>query len=492
MEKTIRIQFNVLKRIEIFFDKAMNMKKMKRLLPLLAAAWMSLLPARAQAAEDLPRGAQIDKVVCAADATQSYALYLPAAYSPERRWPVIYCFDPGARGDWPVGLFKAAAEKYGYILVGSNNSRNGPWEPINRAVQAVWADTQKRLAIDNSRVYSAGHSGGAQVALTFGLFLGKPWAGVISICGSIPDLPQPAALPKDLAVFIATGIHDFNYWPSHKIASTLDNLGRTNRLETFSGGHAWPPAAMIEGGLAWLELQAMKKGLRPRDEGWIAAQFRERLGQARAIEQKGNGPEAYEAYLAVVVDFRGLCSITAAETAAARLHRPEEIEKYRRELKSAEKKELQRFALTNAALQGYQNNADINERRRQLERIGIPALRREAEKGSDTASGQSARRLLGYLSAWAVPTADRAYRRGEMKTAADFYELAVLIRPESGHTWYNLACVRARLGEKKAALVALEKAVGNGMRDRATIENDSDLEKLRAEAGYRRLLEDIK
>lgn len=458
---------------------------------LLAMALFGLLPVKAGAAEELSRGAVVDKVVCAADATQSYALYLPSFYSRERRWPIIYCFDPGAQGKVPINLFREAAEIYGYILVGSNNSQNGPWEPINRAIQAVWADTQKRFAIDNSRVYATGHSGGAQVALCFGLFLGRPWAGTIAICGSMPDLPQPDALPKDLVVFIATGIYDFNYWPSHKIGSILDGLNRANRLETFSGGHAWPPADTILDALAWIEIQAMKKGLRQRDDGWIAAQFAERLGRAQAIEQKENSAEAHEAFLAVAADFRGLCDITAAETALARLDRPKEIEKYRKELKAAEKGELERFARTNATLQGYPKNNDIIERHQWLDQINIHGLLKAAEKESDRFAGQSARRLLGYLLAWAVPSAAQAYQRGDMRMAGDFYELVVLIRPESGYAWYNLACVRALLGEKKAALRALEKAVSNGVRDRATIEKDPDLEGLRGEAGYVRLLDNI-
>ena len=47
---------------------------------------------------DLPRGRVIDRVACKSSVTQSYALYLPSAYSPDRTWPVLYAFDAGARG----------------------------------------------------------------------------------------------------------------------------------------------------------------------------------------------------------------------------------------------------------------------------------------------------------------------------------------------------------------------------------------------------------
>jgi hypothetical protein len=59
-----------------------------------------------------------------------------------------YAFDPGARGKLPVERFKEAAEKYGWILAGSNNSRNGPLQPSAEAWRALWQDTHDRFAID--------------------------------------------------------------------------------------------------------------------------------------------------------------------------------------------------------------------------------------------------------------------------------------------------------------------------------------------------------
>src|SRR5215475_9368948 len=39
-----------------------------------------------QARVDFSHGAITDKVICMADPTQSYALYLPSAYAPQRNW----------------------------------------------------------------------------------------------------------------------------------------------------------------------------------------------------------------------------------------------------------------------------------------------------------------------------------------------------------------------------------------------------------------------
>src|SRR5436190_11059743 len=109
-------------------------------------------------------GTVVSRLVCHDDPAQSYALYLPSKYSPDRRWPILYAFDPFARGKAAVEVYKLAAEKYGYIVVASNNSKNGPVAEQLAAAQAVWLDTHRRFAIDKDRVYTTGLSGGARVA----------------------------------------------------------------------------------------------------------------------------------------------------------------------------------------------------------------------------------------------------------------------------------------------------------------------------------------
>jgi hypothetical protein len=73
-----------------------------------AVLWGAILPVfsgrvESQKAGNLPLtppapGQVIEKVVCEGSPDESYALYLPSNYTPSKRWPIIYAFDPGARG----------------------------------------------------------------------------------------------------------------------------------------------------------------------------------------------------------------------------------------------------------------------------------------------------------------------------------------------------------------------------------------------------------
>ena len=131
-------------------------------------------------AEELPRGRVVEAAATLRDPSQTYALYLPSNYTPARRWPILYCFDPLARGAVPVKLYGEVAERFGWVVVGSNNSRNGPFKVALDAAGAMIEDAQTRLALDGRRVYAAGFSGGARQSILIDQLCRNCLAGVIA------------------------------------------------------------------------------------------------------------------------------------------------------------------------------------------------------------------------------------------------------------------------------------------------------------------------
>jgi poly(3-hydroxybutyrate) depolymerase len=151
----------------------------------LAAAAGAAAPAGAEQSgpSELERGKVIPEVTCLKAPGQTYALYLPPAYAPERKWPIVFGFAPDANGRRPVTLLKDAAEKYGYILAGSNRARNGPSPPIREATEAMWEDANARFSLDPRRGYATGFSGGARMAMVMALERPDRFAGIIP-CGA--------------------------------------------------------------------------------------------------------------------------------------------------------------------------------------------------------------------------------------------------------------------------------------------------------------------
>jgi poly(3-hydroxybutyrate) depolymerase len=160
------------------------------------------------AAQTLELGSIVDPVPCAGDPSQTYALYLPSSYAPERQWSVLLAFHPAARGRQMVETYRAAAEAYGYIVASSNNARNGPHSISAAAAQAMSTDVGRRFSIDSRRIYLAGMSGGARVALGLALANAQV-AGVVASSAGFPD-----SQPRDevsFAIFGTAGTADFNY-----------------------------------------------------------------------------------------------------------------------------------------------------------------------------------------------------------------------------------------------------------------------------------------
>ena len=183
-----------------------NMRFRIACLGILIAACLS--PLSPFPVQDLETGKLIENVLCQADPGQSYALYLPSAFDPGKKWPILFLFDPGARGAAAVEAFRAAAETYGWVLAGSNNSTNGPMRESASAAWAVWVDALKRLSFDERRVYAAGFSGGARVASVFPQVIGRPIAGVIG-CGAGLSIGHQARRSESRGLYRPDGFGGF-------------------------------------------------------------------------------------------------------------------------------------------------------------------------------------------------------------------------------------------------------------------------------------------
>ncbi len=242
----------------------------------------------AGAHDPLPRGEIVPRVVCRADPTQAYALYLPTAYTSERRWPILYAYDPAAIAARPLEAIRVAAERFGWFVAASHNSRNGPLPTTLDAARVMREDTFERLSVDPKRVYATGFSGGARVAFWTASLCDGCVAGVIACGAGFPFTPGPThpSLKIGFAVYATIGSEDFNYPELWRLDSTLDDMAVHHRVERFDGGHAWAPADVFMRALGFLEAEAMRSGTRPRDSTLLAALEEEWLARAGELEAR--------------------------------------------------------------------------------------------------------------------------------------------------------------------------------------------------------------
>jgi len=364
--------------------------------------WLSLFLAAAAWAQDLPHGQIIDSVKCAADQTQSYALYLPSNYTPDRTWSLIIAFDPGARGRTPVERFQAAAEKYGYIVAGSNNAKNGPPNEALMAAQQMTADIMNRFKVNEKRVYTAGLSGGARVAMKIALDT-NAIAGVIASSAGFPPGERQNSLSFPL--FGTAGSEDFNYLEMKQLDDTLST---PHHIAIFEGGHTWLPNDLALQAVEWMEIQAIKSGRRDRDDALL-----QKLLAVRASYAEGQKTDllAWQSLNDLASDFQGLTDVTKYSTRADALRKQKNVI----DALNNDRKELDREVQLDMELADLQEGlrGEATERTASLKELSerLPKLSAQANASQDSPDRRMARRLLAGVFADARGFDDPDYKK---------------------------------------------------------------------------------
>jgi dienelactone hydrolase len=413
-------------------------------------------------------GRLVEKVACPSDPTQTYTLYLPSAYTTERRWPLLLVFDPRGRGTFAADIFREAAERFGWIIASSDNTQSdGPWEPNARALAAMWPDVLRTYAVDPKRIYAAGFSGGASVAWALGRETGAI-AGVIASGAPNPGTESPK--PVRAAWFGSAGRADFNFLDAKAIDARIAAAANPHRLEYFDGGHQWLPRPVAMRAVGWLEVLAMKDGLRPRHPALASTLLDADMAAAASLETSGDIVGAHRAYSSIVESYDTVTDAAVARARIAALAAGDTLTRAKREEERADERERARKGDVGAGLVRFMTG-DIDTLPELLGALHINSYVKAAQGTGYEA--QSIRRTLEQVYVqvsfyvWREFEEKRDYRR-----AALSLEAAVAIHPERPLLWVNLAADRVRSGSKGSAMAALRRAVEEGYRDAGALETD--------------------
>ncbi len=460
------------------------------------AAWAVALvlsrPAWTQAPSPFPAGTLLETVTCQADPSESYALYLPSRYSPARRWPIIYAFDPFARGKVPVKLYQEVAEKYGYIVVGSNNSRNFSLEEASKAANAVWRDTHDRLALDDRQIYTTGLSGGARVAGLLALRCAPcKIAGVIAQAAGYPATGAPSG-KDDLNYFFSVGDEDFNWPEIMEIRRQREAVGSAYRVRVFPGPHGWAPKEVIDEAVAWVRLKAQQAGLQPKDSNFIDQLFLTIKAEAASAEKRSDAIAELSAYRALVSDFGGLENVAEFEKKLTALKQSSALQKA---LKQEQREIAEQASLTadlSAKLAAFDAAAPDQKISLRADLVdGIRQLKSQAQHA------KSERRLVWLrafndLCGQAIEAGQIQLERKRFDQAEAYFLLMSEITADEPWPMLLLADTHASMGNKKQAIKDIREAVRRGFKNSDFLEHDSNLETLRGDPEFLDLITELK
>jgi predicted esterase len=408
-----------------------------RALPLLLALVVAA-PLAAQPSAVHPAPGQTARgVVSSSDPTQRYDLYLPPAYAAEGTWPVLFVMDPRGRAGMALERFRPAAERYGWIVLssyGTSSDTDSSGVANERALEAMLADAQTGLRMDTRRLYLAGFSGTARFAWIASGALSGHVAGVIGVGAGFPSASTTwglgLAARNPVPFYGAVGTTDFNYEEVAALDSTLASIRLPHRTEVFEGGHQWLPAEVATRAVEWMELHAMRAGLRPLDPAWADSLRAARIAEAAAMEAV-RPLDALLAYRAAEAEFAGLGDVAQAQTRALALARDPRVRRAER----AERDGRLRVEAFRRTLEEVVRRIDDERRppsgRESLARLDLPALQRQAADTADFYASRAARRMLSNAATHTGYYAtERNLRRGQPARALAQLRIAGQIDPD--------------------------------------------------------------
>ncbi|QKJ62948.1 hypothetical protein [Flavobacterium sp. M31R6] len=233
----------------------------------------------------LPKGVIVDSVKIANTANESYAVYLPKQYRREVPSAIVFIFDPGGRGKVGIEPFILAAETYKYILVCSNNSKNGPTDLNLEIANRLFESVSTEFNLNPSELYISGFSGGARLAGSMAVS-SVAFQGVIACGASFNEMDKFALQDASFSYVGMVGDKDMNYQEMVRNEEWLNKMMVKNTLFVSHQGHAWPSQKEMLRAFDWLEIQAFKNSIRKSNETTIKRIYDENLKIADSL--KGN------------------------------------------------------------------------------------------------------------------------------------------------------------------------------------------------------------
>jgi len=421
----------------------------------------------------LAKGVVIDSIICQNRNSESYALYLPSYYSSTKKFPCIYFFDSHARGSLPLKLYKALAEEYGFVLAGSNVSKNGmQWQETNDVASVLMEDARNRINIDPQRIYTAGFSGGARVASTIAILDGGV-AGVIGCAAGFPQVEHEFENKFDY--FGMVGNYDFNLTEMEKLNDALQQAGFAHQLLTFDGKHDWAPVTDFRTGMLWLQVNGMKKSLQPKNDSLIMA-FKNDYDMRIAAAKTDDIITEQQLLDGIVKALEGLSDISSYKKQLADLIADADF-------KNAVTAQAKSHQMELEQQQELAKQFTEHDEKWWAEKIAV--LNKNINNAKTKRESQMYKRLLNFLGLIGYLNSNHALNSGDLTNAPNYLKVFKMADPQNPDCSYLSAVYFMKSGNRKQAIYSLNEAASLGFSDVLQLMTDAAFTDLRDDAGFK-------
>ena len=188
----------------------------------------------------------------------SYELYLPSGYTKSKSYPLFVTLSPGGNGADFEKAAGYACETLGFIMVGSNDFRNGiSSDIVLPKVDAMIADVCNKYNVDKSNIFIGGFSGGGMGSYFMAIRRPGFFKGLVINNGRIhPEYLKVGWMKKMKVKRVALMSSDADPIVKRELledqARLLRKAGVTVNFLKWKGGHSIAPSSLYETALKWV------------------------------------------------------------------------------------------------------------------------------------------------------------------------------------------------------------------------------------------------
>ena len=372
--------------------------------------------------------------------------------------PVIIFLDAHANGNQPVTIYRLLANKYHFLLVGSNEIKNGmPGNEIIASFDKLLNTVKSDFPIDKDRIYLMGFSGGARLGLAFAE--AYPEISAMVACGAGIQVGVKAPEPTFSFMGMA-GNEDFNMIEIINTDRLLKREKFNCAMVLFDGDHNWPPPDVAEEIFLWLDLIAMKDKSKAIDQIEINTAKDWYLQKVNTLKTAGRIFDSYEVTERATEVLDGLTDVSKFKILG------EELRKnpvYNEQINEMVKTIQMEMGLQNSYLQAFKTK-DVAWWANEMQKLNNSTVSKTEQLMQ--------KRLLAYLGVMAYMMSDKAVSDKNPEASEKYLKIYRLIEPTNPEHVYLEAKRRMALNEETKALEYLRLAVMLGFKDKYRLYND--------------------
>jgi hypothetical protein len=290
--------------------------------------------------------------------------------------------------------------------------------------------------------------------------------------------------------YVAIGDQDFNYPEVAALRDKKEEHGAEFKVKVYPGPHQWAPPDIVEDAIEWLELKAMQSGKKKPNPAFVQQQLTKTQAEASQAEQKGDVLTQFYSLRSLAVDFKGLVDVSHFHEELEALKKSKALKQARREENQQIEKQnsLTASASSDIAQLGQIGPEQVSMAKQRVISV-FSDLHRQAK--SDSRNHVVYVRAINELYIQGIEDGQQEFRNKEFPHAADYFELMADAVPDQSWPLLLLAETQVRMGNKKAALKALQEAAKRGIKSPDSLTKDPELAPLASDTTFQKIVESV-